>query len=50
MLPSCLAERLHVVLGTEQPRLLGTPEREAHPVGRLYAELGHLQGDLEDGG
>src|SRR5688500_5751718 len=36
------------MLGAQNPELLGAPEGEAHPVGRLDAELGHLQGDLED--
>ena len=48
-LPTCArAERRDVVLGAQQARLLGAPEREAQLLARLDAELGHLLGDLED--
>src|SRR3712207_2001475 len=37
-----------VVGGADEARLLRAPEREADLVARLYVELGHLLGDLQD--
>ena len=43
-------ELRHVEVRTDEPVLFAAPEREAHPVRRLDAELGHLQRRLQDGG